>query len=251
MIRTAMATTSITLLSVALTGCQAGGAAKVAPAYDCHFATSPVKIDGKLDEAAWAKATKITQFFVLQPEGAKALSPTTARLLWDDRNLYVAFECTDDDVWSYSDKPDDELWNGDVGELFVKPSATGRVYYEFVTAPNGAQYDGKYTSRGAGGFNRFKDWSSGAKIATSIDGTDGDGSDDDRGYVIEMAFPLKAFAGATPPADGVVWTFGAFRYDYTKSYEDPLLLMSMPESLHHGFHYYEGYNRLTFRKIKK
>lgn len=233
---------------VTMAGCQAQRASMAPPGYTCHFADTPVKIDGRLDDAAWQKAAKITKFWVLQPESPTRISPTAVRLLWDRQNLYVAFECTDDDIWSYSNKHDDELWNGDVGELFIKPSRGKRAYYEFVTAPNGAQYDGRYTSRGAGGFNRFKGWSSGAKIASKIDGTDGDGSDDDRGYVIEMAIPLEAIIDEPKPADGVTWTFGAFRYDYTKSYEAPLLLMSIPESLHDGFHYYEGYNTLTFKK---
>jgi len=236
----------VVLLSTVVTGCQTQQATLKGPDYTCHSASSAIKIDGKLDEPAWAKADKITKFHPLQPKDAEYLSPTAFRMLWDERYLYVAFECTDDDIWSYSNKPDDELWNGDVGELFIKPSVAERPYYEFVTAPNGAQYDGRYTSRGSGGYYRFKGWSSGTKIATRIDGTDGDGRDDDRGYTIEMAIPLKAFAGAAPPADGVTWTFGAFRYDYSKSFEEPLLIMSIPESPS-GFHYYEGYGRLIFQ----
>jgi len=241
---------TIVLLSMGVTGCQTQQARVRGPDYTCHLATSAIKIDGKLVDPAWREAEAITQFHALQPKGMKELSPTVFRMLWDKQYLYVAFVCTDDDIWSCSDKADDELWNGDVGELFIKPSVTERAYYEFVTAPNGAQYDGRYTSRGSGGFNRFKGWSSGTKIATHIDGTDGDGRDADKGYTIEMAIPLKAFTGATPPADGVTWTFGAFRYDYSKSFEDPLLMMSIPEAPDHGFHYYEGYGRLIFKAAK-
>ncbi len=239
----------IVLLSAVVTGCQTQQATLKGPDYTCRLASDGIKIDGKLDEPAWTKADKITQFHPLQPKDASYISPTIVRMLWDERCLYVAFECTDDDIWSYSNKPDDELWNGDVGELFIKPSAAERPYYEFVTAPNGAQYDGRYTSRGSGGYHRFKGWSSGTKIATRIDGTDGDGRDDDRGYTIEMAIPLKAFIGAQSPADGVTWTFGAFRYDYSKSFEEPLLIMSIPESPS-GFHYYEGYGQLIFQAAK-
>ncbi len=236
----------IVLLSVVAAGCNPQQALKVGAPYACHFAASPVKIDGRLDESAWGKAGKITKFYPLAPAKTTQTTPTVVRMLWDKQYLYVAFECTDDDVWSYSNKPDDELWNGDVGELFIKPSIQARAYYEFVTAPNGAQYDGRYTSRGSGGYNRFKGWSSGAKVASRIDGTDGDGSDNDRGYTLEIAIPLKAFIDATPPADGVAWTFGAFRYDYSKSFEQPLLMMSIPESPS-GFHYYEGYGLLLFK----
>ena len=184
---------------------------------------------------------------LLETKNAEKVSATVARFLWDDKYLYVAFECEDCDIWSFSNKPDDHLWKGDVAELFIKPSTSVHAYYEFVIAPNGTMYDARYPSRGAGGYPRFKDWSSNAKVATTIDGTNGDAGDDDRGYVVEMAIPLAAFTGTAKPTNGVTWTVGAFRYDYSKLFETPMLLMSIPE-LERGFHYYEGYNKLTFKK---
>src|SRR5436190_8492153 len=53
--------------------------------------TSAVTIDGKLDEAAWAAATPITQFRQSRPdEGAAATLATEIRILYDDDALYVA-----------------------------------------------------------------------------------------------------------------------------------------------------------------
>jgi hypothetical protein len=216
------------------------------PLVECRRAAGNIRIDGRLDEPAWRKADSLKVSFLLEPKDAENRSATTARFLWDDKYLYVAFECEDCDIWSYSNKSDDQLWRGDVAELFVKPSTSTRAYYEFVIAPNGAMYDARYPSRGAGGYWRFKGWSSKANVATAINGTDGDVGDDDRGYIVEMAIPLAAFTDAEKPADGVIWTVGAFRYDYSKLFETPMLLMSIPESKR-GFHYYEGYNQLIFR----
>lgn len=216
------------------------------PSVECRRSMGDIRIDGRLDEPAWRKADSLKVSFLLQPKDAEKPSTATVRFLWDDKYLYVAFECEDCDIWSFSDKPDDQLWNGDVAELFIKPSTSARAYYEFVIAPNGAMYDARYPSRGAGGYWRFKDWSSNAKVATAIDGTDGNWRDDDRGYVVEMAIPLSVFTDAKKPANGVVWTVGAFRYDYSKLFETTMLLMSIPESKK-GFHYYEGYNKLTFQ----
>ena len=218
------------------------------PSVECRRAAGNIRIDGRLDEPAWRNADSLKVSFLFRPKNTDNLSATTARFLWDDKYLYVAFECEDCDIWSYSNKPDDPLWRGDVAELFVKPNTTDYTYYEFVMTPNGAMYDARYPSRGAGGYWRFKSWSSKANVATTIDGTDGDASDDDRGYIVEMAIPLAVFTGAEKPADGVIWTLGAFRYDYSKLFETPMLLMSIPESERGGFHYYEGYNKLTFKK---
>lgn len=217
-------------------------------AYQCYRAGSAITVDGRLDEAGWARAEVIERFYAFSPRGESRLSQTRVRMLWDDVNLYVGFECVDDDVWSYSDEADSELWNGDVAEFFIKPDPAGLSYAELVVAPNGTLTDAWHVSRGAGGFKRFSGWSSGAAVGCVVDGTDGDWQDDDRSYVVEIAIPLKAIVGGDEGESMRGWTFGAFRYDYSKSREQPLLMMSMPESLKRGFHYYEGYRALAFVK---
>lgn len=214
--------------------------------YECKRVSGVITIDGHIGEVAWQAAEALTNFYAYSPKDAANLSPTEARVLWDSDNLYVAISCTDADVWSYSDQADDELWYGDVVEVFFKPDRDTPVYYEFVAAPNETLFDARHPSRGAGGFRRFKTWSSGARVSAFINGTDGEFSDTDSGYTIEMAIPLSAFHGATPPADGVVWTFCICRYDYSKLLDAPLLLMTMPQAPH-GFHSYEGYTDLVFK----
>ena len=216
--------------------------------YICEQAVDKVVIDGKLTEKTWKNAAVIDKFYVYKPENPKHISATKARLAWDKDNLYIAIECEDDDIWSYSDKADDQLWRGDVSEFFVKPSTSALAYCEFVMAPNGTLYDGRYPSRGSGTYWRFKDWSSHAKVKSTINGSDNNWKDNDTGYVIEVAIPFSAFSEiAKKPVIGDTWTFGVCRYDYTKSYENPLLLMTMPESPYSGYHYYEGYGALIFR----
>lgn len=49
-----------------------------------------IAVDGRLDEAAWARATPITGFRQFQPtEGAAAALATEVRFLFDDEALYV------------------------------------------------------------------------------------------------------------------------------------------------------------------
>ena len=56
------------------------------PSYDVHRATSPIVVDGKGDDKAWAAAGKIELVFPWEAQtGAK--QKTIARLLWDDKNL--------------------------------------------------------------------------------------------------------------------------------------------------------------------
>ena len=58
--------------------------------------TTPVVMDGRLDEAAWKAATVITGLRQYQPtEGAAASLPTEIRVLFDDRALYVGARMSD------------------------------------------------------------------------------------------------------------------------------------------------------------
>jgi hypothetical protein len=58
--------------------------------------TAPITIDGRLDEAAWAQATPITQFRQSQPnEGAAASLGTEVRILYDNEALYIGARMSD------------------------------------------------------------------------------------------------------------------------------------------------------------
>ena len=217
-------------------------------AYICHVATGPIEIDGQLDESAWQKAPSISLRYPFRPTGAGDLPKTTARLLWDESSIYLAWQAEDVDIWSYSDKNDDVLWKGDIVEFFLKPSKTDPLFYEINIAPNGAIYDARYPSRGAGGYQRFNKWSSQARIATHIDGTDDNWQDTDIGYIVEAAIPLQAFSASGVLKAGDIWTFGLFRCEYSSNLDAPLLFSSIPEKLDstHGFHDYDHYLPILF-----
>ena len=60
------------------------------PSSTAALRSSPIAIDGKLDEDAWRAATPITQFRQTRPdEGAPATLPTEIRILYDDDALYI------------------------------------------------------------------------------------------------------------------------------------------------------------------
>src|SRR5688500_8521794 len=52
--------------------------------------TQQIRVDGSLDDAAWAAATPITEFRQLDPqEGEPATERTEVRVLYDDQALYI------------------------------------------------------------------------------------------------------------------------------------------------------------------
>ena len=57
---------------------------------------SPLKIDGALDDTAWANAPVETNFFLKFPnDQEQPKRRTEARVLYDDNFIYVAFTCYD------------------------------------------------------------------------------------------------------------------------------------------------------------
>ncbi len=216
------------------------------PGYICVAAAGDITVDGRLDESDWQNAEVVSTFYPYTPTTDPELSPTRVRLLWGDDYLYVAFECKDDDIWSFSDKDDDDLWNGDAVEFFIHADTFGLGYKEFVVSPSGALFDAYHASRGGGGGRRFKTWDADAEVATVINGTDGNWHDDDVSFTAELAIPIKSLGDIHQGA----WSFGAFRYNYSKSFEEMQLLMSIPEAPKWGFHYYPGYRPLIFKRTE-
>ena len=99
-----------------------------------------MKLDGKLDEAVWKDAAS-TGDFVRTMDGMKPDQKTTAKVLYDDKNLYVAFEMEDKDVWSTLTKPDDKLWTQEAVEMFIDADGDGKTYVELQANPKGAIFD--------------------------------------------------------------------------------------------------------------
>lgn len=217
--------------------------------YVCRYATGPIVLDGRLDEPAWQTAARVEQFQLFRPAGSSYPHHTVGRLTWDDEHLYVSFACGDDDVRSASTQHDDYLAAGDVVELYIKYDDEHPQYYEMVSAPNGTTFDARWPHRGAGDFKQFTPWESGLKSASTVLGTADQSDDTDEGFVVEMAVPWAAFDGvAGPPAEGTAWTFGLFRYDHSARFNEPHLLMSLDRSPEHGFHYYEAYHPIVFKR---
>ena len=93
------------------------------PKYEVKRAESSIVIDGKLDDKAWAAANTAELTFPWESQtGAK--QKTIARLLWDDDNLYVSYECEDADVTAKFTQRDDPTYRDDAVEIFINPRPT-------------------------------------------------------------------------------------------------------------------------------
>jgi hypothetical protein len=213
----------------------------------CHWAAGPIKLDGVLDEAAWAKAPVLSGFSVYWL-GRKAKTATRARLLWDHQYLYFAAEMEDSDLYADVKEPNGMTWLNDVFELFFKPSADKLAYYEFQVNALNTRLELFFPSRGAGGFQRFAPAGPlGMESAVKLDGTLNHWQDVDKGWTVEGRIPWTAFrATGGKPAAGARWRFALCRYDYSVAFDQPELSSTAPLT-RPDFHRYEDYGELVFR----
>jgi hypothetical protein len=107
--------------------------------------TSPVTVDGTLDEAVWQGAPAVTRLTQSDPiEGAVASESTAVWVAWDDEALYVAARCSDT-------RPDsiiaqlvrrDVVTASDRFMLYLDPFHDRRSGYYFGVNAAGVLYDG-------------------------------------------------------------------------------------------------------------
>ena len=212
--------------------------------------TENIAIDGDLAEDAWAATPVIDQFsFPWWTQGAK--DRTEARLLWDDDNLYIIYQCVDPYLDSEVKAHDGPVYNEDAVEIFATPNAADvSTYYGYEMNINGTLLD--YIAFGGG-----EEWtpniqftwqSEGVKIATTYDGTLNDHSDTDRGWILEIAIPHDNFrhlGGQIPPVDGDTWRASLSR---TAGYKGQFGLWSDTGAPTAAFHHAAYFGIFTFSK---
>ena len=184
--------------------------------------TESPRIDGRLDEAAWGRATAMTGFTQRVPEdGQPASERTEVRMLFDGQAIYVgvwAFD-TQADAITYGERIRDYEVNQSDAIVFVLDTYNDdQNGFVFGTTPTGIEYDGQVANEGrgggrfqGGGFNsrqRFqsgsgggfnKNWDGSWTVATT---TDGDG------WYAEFRIPFNTLRYA---GDAETWGFNVMR----------------------------------------
>jgi len=177
-------------------------------------AGTAINIDGKLDEPAW-KTASVSEPFVNSLDGAPAAQAASAKVLWDDQNLYVAFDFADSDIWGSLEKHDDKIYTQEAAEMFIDPDGDGRTYIELQVSPRNVTFD----SWLPGYRQNDNTWDAPMKTAVQVTGTLNKRDDTDTGWTVEMMIPLTAVKGrletvkGVPPQVGTEWRINFFRMD--------------------------------------
>lgn len=205
----------------------------------------PIKVDGVFDEPSW-RAAKSTGAFRANDGSDTVTSRVEAKMLWDDLNLYFAFECEDTDVAATMTKRDEHLWQEEVVEVFIDPDGDEKNYIELEVNPLGAFLDLFVLTPVVP--IPYESYNIPAKWAVKVDGTVQNSSDRDRGWSVELAVPLKEAVTAPnlPPKDGDRWRLNLYRIE--RKPKDQLIAWS--PTLKPSFHTPSRFGEVTFSTRK-
>jgi hypothetical protein len=201
-----------------VTPAKAGGSAPLA--YECLRAAGPIKVDGKLDDPAWQNAPWTSDFVDIEGDAKpRPKFRTRVKMLWDDQYLYIAAELEEPEVKATLTQRDSVIFKDNDFEVFIKPLPDTGSYYEFEINALNTGWDlflpKPYNEDG----QPDNSWDiEGLKTAIAVQGTLNKAGDKDRGWTVEIAYPLSAFASrqAVPlPRHGTTWRINFSRVEWT------------------------------------
>jgi thiamine biosynthesis lipoprotein ApbE len=186
----------------------------------CYRASSPLRIDGRLAEAAWTSIEWSAPFVDI--EGDRRLRPrfrTRVKMLWDDEFLYLGAEMEEPDVWATLTERDSVIFRDNDFELFIDPDGDTHNYYELEVNALGTVWDLMLLKPYRDGGPALHAWDiAGLKVGVDVRGTINRPGDRDEGWTVEIAMPWKALAEAAPgrraPKPGEQWRINFSRVEW-------------------------------------
>jgi hypothetical protein len=174
------------------------------------YTESAIKVDGRLDEAAWKTAAATDPFeFPWLEDGSK--EGTQAKLLWDNDYLYVSFVCEDAHIWAEHTERDTPVYKDDCVEVFTSPNPDRLMeYFNIEMNAKGVSLD-FFHPEGPGSKVA---WDPEVQIETTIEGSLNNEDDLDQWWTLEAAIPFAAFSSVaknTPPHSGDEWRLNLHR----------------------------------------
>jgi hypothetical protein len=180
--------------------------------------STPIIIDGKPDDLAWSETEvgSLDYFYNIKKPDDK--QNTSFRMLWDEENLYVFFECKDQYITARETERNGEPYFDDCAEIFLIPAPdSAKMHFGFELNLYKASNDFIFLNDIYQGKDAvLKAFDPEFEVEVTHSGTINDNSDIDEGWTIEMAIPLKLFVGMnefSPVKAGNTWYFLAVRQD--------------------------------------
>ena len=195
--------------------CTRGDGAQPLPELAVVQAERAPRLDGSLDDPVWRTA-RATRPFVETRYGGPAPLSASAKLLWDEKYLYVGIDVGDTLLRARDVRRDSHLWEQDCVELMIDPEGDQKSYFEIQASPRGVVFDTRFDAPRVPRPFGHEDWDSKTRVAVSRRG-DLDDEAPDAGYAIELAIPWQAFSlgddRVSAPGIGDQWRANFFVLD--------------------------------------
>jgi hypothetical protein len=171
------------------------------PAFAVARTLQPPTIDGVLDDATWQQVEPMPtgEWKSYNPSRGDLMPDsyrTDVRITYDDRNIYFAFHCRDNEPETIRTNvaKRDNAFNADWLALSLDSAGTGQAAYHLFTNPSGSQMDALNTSASGEQFDADMLWYSAARTTSD-------------GYTVEVRIPLQTlrFSGGAAVRMGLVF----------------------------------------------
>jgi hypothetical protein len=188
--------------------------------YVCYRASKAPELDGSLKDPAWQSAPWTEDFVDIAGDvKPKPKFRTHAKMLWDDRFLYVGAELEEPLVWATLKEHDSVIFQDNDFEIFIDPNGDNHLYGEIEVNAFGTEWDLLLAKPYKDGGPAINGWEiPGLKIATHVEGKINDPTHKHKGWSVEIAIPWKALgeiAGCDcPPKNGDQWRINFSRVEW-------------------------------------
>lgn len=184
--------------------------------------TAPT-IDGDINTSQWNAVPWTEEFRDIEGENrpVKPAYQTRAKMMWDDKFLYIAAEMVEPHIWATFKNRDAVIYYDNDIEVFIDVSQQGHHYYEFEFNAFGTEWDLLLTQPYFRGGTFFNGWDlKGMKTAVKLYGTVNNPKDTDQKWTIEIAMPIHKLIsvqyGKSSVKAGEQWRINFSRVQWMK-----------------------------------
>jgi hypothetical protein len=170
--------------------------------------TTPLNIDGRLDEPVYETVRSISDFIQIEPQpGSLATEKTEVWLTFDSEYVYISFRCWESRpellVANEMRRDNSAIWRGnDIVAFFIDPFYDRRNGFEFTINSIGGRQDGQTSND--------RDWNGDWNTVWDFKAGRFEG-----GWTVEVALPFKSLRYG--PGREQLWGFNAFRTNRWKN----------------------------------
>jgi hypothetical protein len=177
-------------------------------------------IDGRLDKPAWSSAPFTDDFVDIEGDAKpKPRFRTRAKMLWDQKCLYIGTEIEEPHVRATLTEHDSVIFHDNDFEVFLDPNGEGEFYVEFEMNALNTTWDLLLPRPYRSGGPALNGWEiKGLRTAVQVQGKLNDPVGRSKGWTAEIAIPWSALGEICrvpcPPRDGDQWRINFSRVEW-------------------------------------